>query len=662
MPIFFLLVAMNLGAQKITLIHKSYDWVQEPKVHTLTAIEEREGSVVLRDQRISEYAYDVNGDLVLYYTRHMIIRVNNDKSIEENNKVYIPLRDVIQFVSIKARSISKGGKVTEVAKENIKDIENFENYGPFRIFAFEGVEVGSEVEYLYTTMRSPSLYGSESFQSEELKKHVELNFLSPENIRLKAKCYNCTEEIKTGLDDAGRNFINYRSDYIPGLKEERYAAYRANLQRVEFKIAFNMAMSSGELYTFNNAADNIYADIVNLSAGATSNSEIKSFSKKGKKVVSKFLDTLKIPKNASLEERIRCVESGIKNYIHVKEDASTQPLDKLFQNRFATPKNLTRLFVEIFSQMKIENEVVLTTDRFNLKFDKELETWNYLDHYLVYFPGIDLYLAPGMDFSRLGVVPNEWICNDALFIKGVKKGDKTTGSARTGTIRCPEHTMSYDNIYADITFDEELSETRLKLKRTLSGYSAGGLQVVFAYIQDDVKKQETIDQLLKITGEDTKLKNIKIQNLDEKSSGRKELILEADLSTGALLEKAGTKYIFKIGDVIGPQAELYQEDKRKQPVENEYNRGYHRELSFTIPDGYKVSNLEALNMSVTCKNGDKISAEFVSTYVIAGNKIKVTIEENYRDIRLPVEQFEPFRKVINAAADFNKITLFLEKK
>jgi hypothetical protein len=44
------------------------------------------------------------------------------------------------------------------------------------------------------------------------------------------------------------------------------------------------------------------------------------------------------------------------------------------------------------------------------------------------------------------------------------------------------------------------------------------------------------------------------------------------------------------------------------------------------------------------------------------NVMVVTIREYYKEIVAPVARYEDFRKVINAAADFNKVILVLEKK
>ena len=53
---------------------------------------------------------------------------------------------------------------------------------------------------------------------------------------------------------------------------------------------------------------------------------------------------------------------------------------------------------------------------------------------------------------------------------------------------------------------------------------------------------------------------------------------------------------------------------------------------------------------------------FVSNYEVAGNQVIIHIYETYKRTQYPLSQFEDFKKVINASADFNKVVLVLEKK
>ena len=52
---------------------------------------------------------------------------------------------------------------------------------------------------------------------------------------------------------------------------------------------------------------------------------------------------------------------------------------------------------------------------------------------------------------------------------------------------------------------------------------------------------------------------------------------------------------------------------------------------------------------------------FVSGYKLEGKVLTITVEEYYKKVQLPISAYADFQKVINAAADFNKVTLILEK-
>ena len=61
------------------------------------------------------------------------------------------------------------------------------------------------------------------------------------------------------------------------------------------------------------------------------------------------------------------------------------------------------------------------------------------------------------------------------------------------------------------------------------------------------------------------------------------------------------------------------------------------------------------------KDGKK-TMEFTSRYEIKNDFLTITCNEYYDEITVPLERYEEFRTVINAAADFNKITLVFEEE
>ena len=87
-----------------------------------------------------------------------------------------------------------------------------------------------------------------------------------------------------------------------------------------------------------------------------------------------------------------------------------------------------------------------------------------------------------------------------------------------------------------------------------------------------------------------------------------------------------------------------------------------RKINFTIPDGYVIKNLDDLKIDHTYQENGQTTMGFTSTYKVEGNVVRITIQEEYRRTYYPLSQFEDFKKVINAAADFNKVALVLEKK
>jgi hypothetical protein len=121
---------------------------------------------------------------------------------------------------------------------------------------------------------------------------------------------------------------------------------------------------------------------------------------------------------------------------------------------------------------------------------------------------------------------------------------------------------------------------------------------------------------------------------------------------------AGNNYLFKIGKVIGTQQDLYDKDKRSSDIDLAYLNTINRTIEFTIPEGYSIKNLEDLNLFAE----DSLKTlGFSSSYVKKGSMVSVIIKEYYNQIFYDQSQYDEFRKVINTVADFNKITLLLEK-
>ena len=137
------------------------------------------------------------------------------------------------------------------------------------------------------------------------------------------------------------------------------------------------------------------------------------------------------------------------------------------------------------------------------------------------------------------------------------------------------------------------------------------------------------------------------------------LIASADFKGSGFTELAGDKILFKVGMLIGPQAEMYNEKERKTPFNTLYCRKYERKITIEIPENIKITNLDELNINQVTSDQ---KCRFVSSYVLEGNKLTITVEERYDRTYFSASEYKEYETVMNKAADFNKIVLVMEKK
>jgi hypothetical protein len=630
--------------------HEPFHWDEKPVIHKLDSIYDKESAVIIEEFYREEYIYNDHGGIDNYKTVHKIVRVNDDKAIERFNKVYISMGDVVSVVDIKARSIAKEGTIIEVDKNNIKVMEKNENNGTYKIFAIDGLEKGSEVEYYYILKKEPAYFGREYMQNDIPIIHSRIEVISPETILFKAKSYNNFPALKDTVMKS-KHFLTAEFSKIKGLHEEEYASYTSNLMRVESKLDRNLEKDDKELLTWQDAAQSIYKRVY-LS--------YQSPNKKIDNIIKKELHLDKMDETA----KIKAIENYIKTNYVLKEESGEGlgNLDNIIKNKYASVAGMVKLFGAFFTQADIKHELVLTTDRKELLFDKDFESWNFLENYLFYFPAEDKFISP-TDFSyRYPLVPFLWTENDGLFIKKVVMGNYSMGYGEVKHIASQDADVNFNNHDITIKFNDDLSDATMHVKRSLGGLEGMQIQPYYNLVAED-KRKETVESLLKESEKDAKLSNQKVKNTDQNISPfYQPVIIEGDLQGTGFLDKAGNNYLFKLGMLIGPQSQLYEEKKRENPIMNDYNRRYDRDIVFNIPKGYKIKNISDLNMDVYHEKDGKRDYSFTSKYKIDGDKVIIRVEEFYKTIFSPLTDFESFRKVINASADFNKITLVFEKE
>src|SRR6218665_215712 len=641
-----LLTTMVAQAQLSTdFAYKKYTWDASPKLHQLT-YKEKEGNVIfLKDKVIIEFAYESSGQLVEYMTRHTIIHFNNEKGVEEMNKVYVPYASILEEMDLKGRTITSEGKIIPLSKSSVKKVDNLENSGPFMIFAMEGIDKGGEIEYVYTNKKSVSSNASWIMQSEAIRKDVSIDIYSPANLVFEGRGYNGFPAFTTDTTLKDKNHIYSSIALIDGLTEEKYSSYDANKMRFDYQLTYNKSNGNARLYSWEYCGTDLY-------------NAMFYFQKNETKALEKLIGKLGLSKMNTDEEKIRALEQYMKTNINQSSD--NLPIDKVLEVKYGSAFDLQRIYVGAAGLLKIPVEAVLTTDRTSRKFDSSFPSWNSLGEYLLYFPGCDKYLAATNYLSRLGFPPPELTYNKGLFVKETGLGDIKTGISKVKNIDIGPYTSSYNNLTEMVTFDPESFTPTVNVKQEYAGYPAYYIQPALLYMEEN-QKTELKENLSKFIGKETVVKSTKLSGTDKADVLVNPFIVESVVETPQLMENAGNKYLFKVGALIGPQEELYQKKARQSDGEITYTHSFTRNIEIKVPQGYRIKNADDIKIEKKYMVGDKVLSSFISGYTMEGDVIKIKVYEDYQAIVYPKENFEQFRGVINASADFNKVVLIFEK-
>ena len=653
----FLLTSATLAAQTLPpdLIHAGYNW--DTKRHQrlpVSAAEAELPAVLLRDFTSLEYYYDkASKDVRLFATEHRIVRVNSSDGIESYNKIVVPVLASGAAVDIKARTISPRGEVREVKAADMKELKDQEGGRGFRVFAVDGVEKGSEIEYFYTRERTVNHFGSEILQSETPAHDVTFELISPQALTFEARVYHGPAMIPD-TTMPGRHALRLHLNNVPGLRNEAFANVKAQRMRAEYKLAYMASKGQVRQFTWADASQFVYRNVNNLT-------------KDEAKAVAKILTASKLlaspVSTLPLADRVRAAENYVKLNFNLEEGASGS-LEQVAATHNAPEAGFSHLLAAIYRAMGIDFEVVVTSSREAAPFDGTFDTWNYLDHFAFYFPATGQYLAPGRPDYRYGMLPADWTGGSGLFIKGVKLGNTESAVGKVKDIPALGADQSPQDIDATVIFAPDLSSSTIRLRQTLGGYPAAEIQPFWTMIPE-AKRTEILQDLQKsVVPDASNFQKLEVRNVERGISPLdKPFIVEGQMESAALLDKAGPRYLFKIGTLLGPQTELYQKEERQFDVENDNNHRYLRTIRFDVPAGYAVRNLNDLNVDVKAgPDTAKPEFDFRSSYVQNGQTITVTVAENYRQLRWPKADFEAFRAVVNAAANWNKVVLVLDKK
>lgn len=641
-------LTQTLWAQNSYLLN--YDWKDKPEYPELSEADLELNELYISHKIVTEIFYLSDNSAIEYYMEHIIKRVNSETAIDNNNKVYLPGTQASPeeyTVVEQARVIKPNGDIIELEEDEILEEINEEEGVKYRYFALNNVQEGDQIEYMYIYPRSPQTNGKiYKLQTDLMKKHVEVINITPSNLINSFKSFNGFPELEQDEDEKDFRYFSAIVKDLQPLSDEDFADRQAN------RAAFAYYLESNTKSSYK--AD-FYTQI------SKSISEIISSIDLKKDGILKYVKGMDLDKSAGDESIIKQVENYIKDDISYQEESYevlSEP-KSIIKNKVANEIGIIKLYGGVFKSLEIPYEVVFTSDRTELKFDEEFECGIFIDEPLFYFKEIDKFISVTALNSRLGFIPGSYFANYGYFTKFVQVGDISAGVGKVKYIPEVPSDETIDKFTVEVNFDE-LPSANVTIHREQTGYNALTYQYILDLV-DEENRVEIEESLIKYLDEDMELDEVEVENSSIEDFGKKPLVADGSFTSTKFVSKIGNKYLINVGLLIGPQAEMYQSTERILPVSNANNREYDRTIIINIPDGYKLENLDSLVIDKQYKHDGEKDLGFVSSYTLEGNILKIKCWEYYNRIYYPVSEYAKFEEVINAAADFNKIKIVLEK-
>lgn len=647
--ILWLMLAFSAIASAQGYTFKDYNWIEKEGAAAIPDQYKNENEVIL-SRTIKIELISVGDAIKQYYLFHDKVYINSDDAIERNNKIYIPMGQNEVVVANKARVILKNGKIIKLDKKDIKEEVDEEKGIKYSYYAVNGLEKGAVVESLYILEEIPEIDGK-TFKLQDQYPILDLTFelIYPEHAVFKTKSYNgLSEPVIDNKKFEKKTLLSITEKNIPALDDdEKYSNWDLQLRMFRYKLDENLLSGARNIYSFKKFATTVFERF---------NAELD---KRQQKVVEDFCKT--IPKSADPQEQIWNIENKIKKTITYNRFLDTkETLAEVIKTKQANQSDILGLYIAVFRNFQIENNIVFTSNRYKIPFDKEFESYENLNDILFYFPNIKKFLTPLEVEYRIPLFPPNLGNNNGLFIKPKIFAGVAMGIGEISLIEIPSSEITHDVMDITVDFTKDIENPTVSTAISFGGYSAINFQPIkdfasndqYTKILKDVAKNYTID---------TDYKTLVSENDGLENVGKKPFVLKLTFDGKDLMQKAGDNYLFSVGKIIGTQTELYQENKRVMPVEIDYPHSYLRKIRIILPKGCTVKNLEKFNMDFKTEISGKAEAGFVSKYSKQDNEVAVENVEFYNIVNYPLEKFDDYKAVINAAADFNKIVIILNK-
>ncbi|HEY4966423.1 MAG TPA: DUF3857 domain-containing protein, partial [Puia sp.] len=502
-------------------------WLEKPTVSPLNNKFNQEPAYTVLDKTRIEFIDDKDNNVEEYYTLHKIIHLNDDHGIENFNKIYINVNNFSDVSAIRARTILPGGKIVELDKSNIKDLKD-EDGALYKIFAFEGLEKGCDIEYFYTKRMETSYFGKVKIQDNFpiIETHFEL--ICPKRLVFDTKLYHCQTDTRIDSLPGDKARLTMHFNEISGLEDEKYASYHVNLARIEYKLSYNNVKSRGErLFTWNELAKRIFE-------------MYGTYSEKELKKAADLTSNNQWDRLSGDSLKIIAVENYIKKNISFRKDLEgddVSSIEAIIKSKTANAVGLMRIYGALYETLQVEFQFVLTADRDEAVIDRSFENWDNCDYQLFYFPSVHNFLAPTKVEYRYPWIFPSWAGGTALFCKNITVGSMHSAIAEIKSVPLKNFQLTYNNLDSKLSLNAAMDSLVLDMKFIFGGYEAAIFRSGFDFLTEEQKQSAIKEYSKRSIGTETiffsELQNTALED----GNSQKPFILHIKVKSGDLLER-----------------------------------------------------------------------------------------------------------------------------
>lgn len=634
-------------------------WQESPETYELSPEDQELSAVVLFNYEMDSFSVDkVTKAITRVITVHRRIRLNNEEAIDAFNKLVLPYNETFKISGLEGRTISSNGKVTPLNKKNIEEAVDEDGIKKMLI-AFEDINTGSDVEYSYSRIMPVNRFNVHGMDLgvKTLLNYYEINLSEMNQIDLKT--YNGIDAF-VDTSNSDRQIIYAALRNVPESTDEGFAFPGRYQPRLEYSLSY-FYKDMPELNPFYVSQNRL---VKKNAFGLTGTYDwdflmpIDRDELYDSKVMRRVRSILK---KMDLPERTKDQIFAIENYIKDNYDyaeVSNMSLDELVKASTINPEDATKLFAAFFLEAEIPFYLGYTCNRAVKEFDPDLPNKDNMELAFFYFPNYKMYLSPVTLEYRAPVIPAVVRENNSILYDTELKYKKTH---KIAALTADEN---YHNHDVKVKFNKDLDSVYLNTKQSFLGDSKMDVLPYLKLLEGE-QKQEFLEAISVLDEDADDVKSI-TWDVEEWSSLNRGTPTEikSELSTAALIESLGNdEFLLNIGMVIGRQAELSDVDnERVYDIDLPTAHQLMRTIELNIPKGYRVKNISDLDIDkqVVDKNGTQL-CYFTSKARMDGDKVLVDVKEEYLKSHLPKALYPEFKSVINAAAEFNKVSLLLVK-